>query len=230
LPTDAALTVSPDLWDRAQAIKKALKSAGLSIVTAESCTAGMIAAVLSRADGAGEVLHGGFVTYTKGPKDFSPRRLCGPAARKERGQRRSRDATRNRSTQTLAGLPKSRRQRRARAGGGRGRQSRGTGLFLLREVGRTAGRRERRIWKNGAGAAFAAHDRARFRTYRVLPRRMPRLIGTTAARRACHSSSVLEAFERLHGLHAVARLVRALEPPRLKGTIWSPASGCVAPQ
>jgi nicotinamide-nucleotide amidase len=65
LPTDTALTVSPELCDRAQAINKALKSAGLSIVTAESCTAGMIAAVLSRADGAGEVLHGGFVTYTK---------------------------------------------------------------------------------------------------------------------------------------------------------------------
>ena len=28
----------------------------------------MIAAVLSRADGAGEVLHGGFVTYTKAQK------------------------------------------------------------------------------------------------------------------------------------------------------------------
>ena len=65
MPTDTALTVSPDLCDRAQAINKALKSAGLSIVTAEFCTAGMIAAVLSRADGAGEVLHGGFVTYTK---------------------------------------------------------------------------------------------------------------------------------------------------------------------
>jgi nicotinamide-nucleotide amidase len=45
-----------------------LKDSGLSIVTAESCTAGMIAAVLSRADGAGQVLHGGFVTYTKAHK------------------------------------------------------------------------------------------------------------------------------------------------------------------
>src|SRR5205085_4897231 len=32
------------------------------------CTAGMVAAVLSRADGAGDVLHGGFVTYTKAHK------------------------------------------------------------------------------------------------------------------------------------------------------------------
>ena len=51
-----------------------------------------------------------------------------------------------------------------------------------------------------------------------------------AARRARHSSSVLDPFERLHGRHAVARLVRALEPPRLKGTIWSPSSGLSAPQ
>jgi nicotinamide-nucleotide amidase len=68
LLANTALTVSPKLCDRAQAINKALKEKGLSIVTAESCTAGMIAAVLSRADGAGEVLHGGFVTYTKAHK------------------------------------------------------------------------------------------------------------------------------------------------------------------
>jgi hypothetical protein len=55
LPTDTALTISPELCDRAKAINKALKSAGLSIVTAESCTAGMIAAVLSRADAADAV-------------------------------------------------------------------------------------------------------------------------------------------------------------------------------
>lgn len=62
------LTISPTLCGRAQTIVDALKTAGMSIVTAESCTAGMIAAVLSRADGAGELLHGGFVTYTKAHK------------------------------------------------------------------------------------------------------------------------------------------------------------------
>jgi nicotinamide-nucleotide amidase len=65
LSAETALAISPALCDRAQAILKALKDAGLSIVTAESCTAGMIAAVMSRADGASDVLHGGFVTYTK---------------------------------------------------------------------------------------------------------------------------------------------------------------------
>ena len=37
----------------------------LTIVTAESCTAGAVATTLSKAPGAGEYLHGGFVTYTK---------------------------------------------------------------------------------------------------------------------------------------------------------------------
>ena len=65
MPAETQLTVSPALCERAQYILKALKDSKHSIVTAESCTAGMVAAVLSRADGAGEVLHGGFVTYTK---------------------------------------------------------------------------------------------------------------------------------------------------------------------
>ena len=65
MSAETTLRISAALCDRAQAILKALRESGLSIVTAESCTAGMIAAVLSRADGAGEVLHGGFVTYTK---------------------------------------------------------------------------------------------------------------------------------------------------------------------
>ncbi len=65
---ETSLAISPALCDKAQAILSALREAALSIVTAELCTAGMIAAVLSRADGAGEVLHGGFVTYTKAQK------------------------------------------------------------------------------------------------------------------------------------------------------------------
>jgi nicotinamide-nucleotide amidase len=40
----------------------------LSIVTAESCTAGMLCVVLSDVPGAAEHLHGGFVTYTKESK------------------------------------------------------------------------------------------------------------------------------------------------------------------
>src|SRR5689334_10290801 len=48
--------------------RRALELAGeknLSIVTAESCTAGKLSALLSEAPGAAEHLHGSFVTYTK---------------------------------------------------------------------------------------------------------------------------------------------------------------------
>jgi nicotinamide-nucleotide amidase len=37
----------------------------LSLVTAESCTSGLLATTLSEAPGAAELLHGGFVAYTK---------------------------------------------------------------------------------------------------------------------------------------------------------------------
>ena len=59
---------------------RALEIAGeknLSIVTAESCTAGKLAALLSEAPGAAERLHGSFVTYTKANK---PRALGIPTS------------------------------------------------------------------------------------------------------------------------------------------------------
>lgn len=45
-----------------------LRHAGLWVVTAESCTAGLIAAVLSYGTSASDCLHGGFVVYTKTQK------------------------------------------------------------------------------------------------------------------------------------------------------------------
>lgn len=65
---DTSLLIGAALRERAKCILKRLKAANLSIVTAESCTAGMIAAVLSRCEGAGAWMHGGFVTYTKAQK------------------------------------------------------------------------------------------------------------------------------------------------------------------
>jgi len=41
------------------------------VVTAESCTAGLIAAVLSHARNVGDCLHGGFVVYTKENKTMA---------------------------------------------------------------------------------------------------------------------------------------------------------------
>lgn len=53
------------LKERAQQALDALKAARVTIVTAESCTAGTIAARLAQAEGASDLLHGGFITYTK---------------------------------------------------------------------------------------------------------------------------------------------------------------------
>jgi nicotinamide-nucleotide amidase len=54
-----------ELRKLADALIKRAKEAGLGIVTAESCTAGLMCQVLSDAEGAGQAFHGGFVTYTK---------------------------------------------------------------------------------------------------------------------------------------------------------------------
>jgi nicotinamide-nucleotide amidase len=44
------------------------KSKALTLVTAESCTAGQLCQTLSDAEGAADYFHGGFVTYTKRQK------------------------------------------------------------------------------------------------------------------------------------------------------------------
>ncbi|MES1155723.1 MAG: CinA family protein [Pseudorhodoplanes sp.] len=53
------------LRQKAAAIVSAARALGLTIVTAESCTAGRVAATLADVPGASEAVHGGFVTYTE---------------------------------------------------------------------------------------------------------------------------------------------------------------------
>jgi nicotinamide-nucleotide amidase len=57
--------MSDRLETLAQRLLALAERTGLSIVTAESCTAGLMCQVLSDAPGAAERFHGGFVTYTK---------------------------------------------------------------------------------------------------------------------------------------------------------------------
>ena len=54
-----------ELKQLADALIERAKDAGLGIVTAESCTAGLMCEVLSDAEGATQAFQGGFVTYTK---------------------------------------------------------------------------------------------------------------------------------------------------------------------
>jgi hypothetical protein len=63
--------VDAELMAYARDVLDLLKKKKKSIITAESCTGGLISAVLSQCDGAGEVLHGGFVTYTKANKTLA---------------------------------------------------------------------------------------------------------------------------------------------------------------
>lgn len=60
--------VDERLLREANVVLRLLAHKKLTLVTAESCTAGLIAAVLSAAPGASESLHGGYVTYTEANK------------------------------------------------------------------------------------------------------------------------------------------------------------------
>lgn len=54
-----------DLKAEAERLVGLAKSRKLTLLTVESCTAGALACALANAKGAGDVLHGGFVVYTK---------------------------------------------------------------------------------------------------------------------------------------------------------------------
>ena len=62
--------IDEDLINRAIDVLDALKTRGLKAVSAESCTGGLIATVLSEAPGAAEHFEGGFVVYTPDAEIF----------------------------------------------------------------------------------------------------------------------------------------------------------------
>ena len=79
-----------NLDELAKQVLEQAKACDVTIVTAESCTAGLVAHTLSKVPGAGDQLAGGFITYTKEMKaavlGVSPRILqqksavCGDVA------------------------------------------------------------------------------------------------------------------------------------------------------
>jgi nicotinamide-nucleotide amidase len=64
-PAPSKSIFAPALVEAASEVLALARQQRLTIVTAESCTSGLLATVLSEAPGAAEWLHGGFVTYTK---------------------------------------------------------------------------------------------------------------------------------------------------------------------
>ena len=57
-----------ELTRRATEIIGLARSHGISLATAESCTAGAVAQLLAQGEGASDIFHGGFITYTKANK------------------------------------------------------------------------------------------------------------------------------------------------------------------
>jgi nicotinamide-nucleotide amidase len=65
---ESVCCIDAQLAARAQPVVDALRRAKLCVVTAESCTGGLIAAILSHGMQASDCLHGGYVVYTKAQK------------------------------------------------------------------------------------------------------------------------------------------------------------------
>ena len=64
----SATVLPPDLLDQAASVLEACRAGGVMVATAESCTGGLIAAVLTEIPGSSDVVDRGFVTYSSEAK------------------------------------------------------------------------------------------------------------------------------------------------------------------
>ena len=62
------MSAGPDLYSLAEATLAALRARGWMVVTAESCTGGLIAGALTEIAGSSDVVDRGFVTYSNAAK------------------------------------------------------------------------------------------------------------------------------------------------------------------
>jgi nicotinamide-nucleotide amidase len=62
------ITIDPELLDQASRLLATCRARGLSLVTVESCTGGLIAGVLTAVPGSSDVVDRGFVTYSNDAK------------------------------------------------------------------------------------------------------------------------------------------------------------------
>ena len=68
MPDTRDFTLPDELVDAARKVVDANRAAGLRVVTAESCTGGLVAAALTEIAGSSDVVEGGFVTYSNEAK------------------------------------------------------------------------------------------------------------------------------------------------------------------
>lgn len=66
--TPAFTPISRDLVRQAIALLDLCRSRNLTVVTAESCTGGLVAGLLTDIAGSSDVVYGGFVTYSNEAK------------------------------------------------------------------------------------------------------------------------------------------------------------------
>ncbi|HEX2527814.1 MAG TPA: CinA family protein [Geminicoccus sp.] len=62
------ITIAPELLERTERLLATCRASRLTIVTAESCTGGLIAGVLTAVAGSSDVVDRGFVTYSNDAK------------------------------------------------------------------------------------------------------------------------------------------------------------------
>jgi nicotinamide-nucleotide amidase len=68
MPEVADTILPEELVEAARKVVEANRAAGLRVVTAESCTGGLVAAALTEIAGSSDVVEGGFVTYSNEAK------------------------------------------------------------------------------------------------------------------------------------------------------------------
>ena len=76
-----------DILSQVRTTLEAARAAGAMIVTAESCTGGLVAASLTAVPGASDAVDGGFITYSNAAKErlgVDPALIISPR-RRERG-------------------------------------------------------------------------------------------------------------------------------------------------
>jgi nicotinamide-nucleotide amidase len=80
--------MSKAIKNQAARVMKLAKERGVRLATVESCTAGLLAHMLSEGAAASDILHGGFIVYTKENKTAAVGGAEGLVERAHGGKRR----------------------------------------------------------------------------------------------------------------------------------------------
>ena len=95
--------IDDELRKAATRVLDLCRARGLKIVTAESCTGGLVAAALTEIAGSSDVVDCGFVTYSNEAKQVFGRRAGGDVEKTRRSQRADRRGHGGRCAQKFAG-------------------------------------------------------------------------------------------------------------------------------